>query len=630
MTLDSAIKTMVATLISKMGAFIGLHNASESSHPDIRNTVNAKANINHTHGNIKSDGTVGSAAQKPLITTTNGLVIAGSFESNSINIKMNGATANVGSLNTFARADHVHPVDTSRASTAVATTNSNGLLSYQDKRILDGIATTLAEQGVINDEVQRALNDHNHGNITGSGQIGTTAYKPIITSSNGVLVAGSFGSTAHTFCEGNDPRLSDSRAPTAHTHTKSQITDFSHTHGNITNDGKVTAAVSSINKIAVTDSSNAIKVVDTIPFSKLAITKSDITGLGIPAQDTNTTYTAESTATNIKMNGTQSAGSSSKYARADHVHPSDTTKANVSSLSAVATSGSYNDLSNKPTISTAGKTGKYSDLLNVPSTFTPSSHAHGSLTNAGTLNSNADSVNKIAVTDSSNNLKTISKLPLDKVTHQDISGKIDTAGTGLSKSGTKLNHSNSVGANSNNKIKKFTHDAQGHITGSTDIVKADITGLGIADATHTHTKSQISDLSDATDSQSGLLTAENKRKLDSITSGAKARKRVPGLHISSPIDETNQTYITINRNTRLKVILYDQEDLAEVASLSDATANQILNTTVNYNINGVNSNINSGGTMNIGLVSGEYTMHFLFSGSGNYYQIYRTITLKVV
>lgn len=39
-----------------------------------------------------------------------------------------------------------------------------------------------------------------------------------------------FGSAAETVTEGNDPRLSDARTPKAHTHTKSQITDFSHTH----------------------------------------------------------------------------------------------------------------------------------------------------------------------------------------------------------------------------------------------------------------------------------------------------------------------------------------------------------------------------------------------------------------
>lgn len=64
----------------------------------------------------------------------------------------------------------------------------------------------------------------------------------------------------------------------------------------------------------------------------------------------------------------------------------------------------------------------------------------------------------------------------------DVSGKIDTAGTGLSKSGTTLNHSNSVTAGtagtssatsgSTLAVPYVTYDAQGHIT---------------ATGTHTHT-----------------------------------------------------------------------------------------------------------------------------------------------
>lgn len=48
---------------------------------------------------------------------------------------------------------------------------------------------------------------HTHGNITNGGLIGTTANLPIITGSGGILQAGSFGSGANTFCQGNDTRL---------------------------------------------------------------------------------------------------------------------------------------------------------------------------------------------------------------------------------------------------------------------------------------------------------------------------------------------------------------------------------------------------------------------------------------
>lgn len=56
----------------------------------------------------------------------------------SMTPKMDG-TASSGSSLLYARADHVHPTDTSRASTDVATTSANGLMSATDKRKLMGI-----------------------------------------------------------------------------------------------------------------------------------------------------------------------------------------------------------------------------------------------------------------------------------------------------------------------------------------------------------------------------------------------------------------------------------------------------------------------------------------------------------
>lgn len=83
----------------------------------------------------------------------------------------------------------------------------------------------------------------------------------------------------------------------------------------------------------------------------------------------------------------------------------------------------------------ATKTTKTSDLTNdgdgtnvfvknndsrLTDARTPKSHTHGSISNTGTLNSDISNVNKIVVTDSNNNIKTISTLPVDKVTHPTI------------------------------------------------------------------------------------------------------------------------------------------------------------------------------------------------------------------
>ena len=58
--------------------------------------------------------------------------------------------------------------------------------------------------------------------------------------------------------------------------------------------------------------------------------------------------------------------------------------------------------------------------------------------------------------------------------YPDISGKVDTAGTGLSKNGTTLNHSNSITAKTTAAALKVKYDAQGHITGSSALSASDI------------------------------------------------------------------------------------------------------------------------------------------------------------
>ena len=124
----------------------------------------------HVHGNITNDGKIGTNSNLPLITTTAGVVTTGTF----------GTAAS-----TFCEGN--------------------------DPRLSDS----------------RTPTSHSHGNITNDGKIGTNSNLPLITTTAGVVTTGTFGTAASTFCEGNDPRLSNSRTPT------------SHSHGNITNAGTI-------------------------------------------------------------------------------------------------------------------------------------------------------------------------------------------------------------------------------------------------------------------------------------------------------------------------------------------------------------------------------------------------------
>lgn len=93
--------------------------------------------------------------------------------------------------------------------------------------------------------------------------------------------------------------------------------------------------------------------------------------------------------------------------------------------------------------------------------------------------------------------------------HQDISGKIDTAGTGLSKSGTTLNHSNSITALTTTSFKKIKYDAQGHITGTTDVTASDL-------PSHTHSAYVNPTIADnlTTDNSAQVLSAKQGKVLN--------------------------------------------------------------------------------------------------------------------
>ena len=202
----------------------------------------ARTPLSHVHGNITNAGAIGTTINLPIITTTGGVLTTGSF----------GSVAN-----SFCQGND------SRLSDARTPLYGN----QSPNSILAGPSTgTTAATPTFRSLVAADLPAHSHGNITNVGAIGTTTNLPIITTTNGVLTTGSFGSVANSFCQGNDSRLSDARTPTAHNQawgtitgtpsslsgygitdavssTDSRLSDartpLSHVHGNITNAGAI-------------------------------------------------------------------------------------------------------------------------------------------------------------------------------------------------------------------------------------------------------------------------------------------------------------------------------------------------------------------------------------------------------
>jgi microcystin-dependent protein len=180
-------------------------------------------------------------------------------------------------------------------------------------------------------DARYSLGTHTHGNITNAGAIGTTATLPIITGTNGVLQAGAFGTVAGSFCQGNDARLADARTPS------------SHTHGNITNVG-------------------AIGTTATLPI---------ITG----------------------TNGVLQAGAfgtvAGTFAAGNHTH------GNITNVGAIGTTASLPIITGTNGVLQAGAFGTAAGSFcqgndaRLADARTPSSHAHGNITNAGAIGTTA-------------------------------------------------------------------------------------------------------------------------------------------------------------------------------------------------------------------------------------------------
>ena len=147
---------------------------------------------------------------------------------------------------------------------------------------------------------------HTHGNVTNDGKIGSASGKLITTGTGGVLQA------VDSITKSKISDFPTTMTPTSHTHTIANVTNLQssldskassgHSHGSISNTGTLNSDIILVNKVAVTDINNALKTINKLPFEKLDITKSNITGLGIPS--TNTTYSVATANANGLMSST--------------------------------------------------------------------------------------------------------------------------------------------------------------------------------------------------------------------------------------------------------------------------------------------------------------------------------------
>lgn len=179
----------------------------------VKDSLDGKISKSQTSGLMKNDGTVD--------TTTYASASSVPTKTSDLTNDADGTTGATYILSTDSRltdsrtpTSHTHGNLTNagaigNASGKIITTTTDGVLQ----------ASSSITKSMISDfPTEMTPSSHTHGDITDGGKLGSTANLPLITSTGGKIATGSFGNSANTFCEGNDSRLSDARTPTSHTH----------------------------------------------------------------------------------------------------------------------------------------------------------------------------------------------------------------------------------------------------------------------------------------------------------------------------------------------------------------------------------------------------------------------------
>ena len=127
---------------------------------------------------------------------------------------------------------------------------------------------------------------------------------------------------------------------------------------------------------------------------------------------------------------------------------------------------------------------------------------------------------------------------------------------------TAYSHATAKGSAFSAGLYKITTNAQGHVTAATAVKKADITGLGIP--------AQDTTYSVATTSANGLMSKDDKSKLDGIAAGA--NKTTVDSALSTTSTNPVQNKIVTTEINSIKTLV---GDTAVATQISNAIANKV-------------------------------------------------------
>ena len=321
------------------------------------------------------------------------------------------------------------------------------------------------------------------------------------------------GETSSTAFRGDRGKIAYNHSQAAHARTDATNVADSSTNGNILVNGSqvnvythpsYTQRSSGLYKITVDGSGHV--------SGATAVTKSDITALGIPAQDTNT-WTALKGATSSAA-GTAgyapapSAGASNRYLRSDGtwaVPPDTNTTYSVATTSKDGLMSSEDKTKLDGIASGANKYTHPSYTARNAGFYKITVDGSGHVSGATAVAKSDITALGIPAQDTTYDAATTSE---DGLMSSEDKTKLD----GIASGANKYTHPSYTQRSSG--LYKITVDGSGHVSGATAVTKSDITALGIP-AQDTNTTYTV-----ATTSKDGLMSSEDKTKLNGIATGA--------------------------------------------------------------------------------------------------------------
>ena len=235
--------------------------------------------------------------------------------------------------------------------------------------------------------------------VATSGAYGDLSGLPTLGTAAPLNVAAAGDAAAGEVVKGDDTRLSDARTPTAHTHTKSEITDFSDGDYATAAQGALADTATQPGDLATVATSGAYGDLSGLPTLGTAADNDEgdfasaaaavpVGGTAgqilskIDGTDYNTEWVnapsgggggavdsvnGQTGVVTLDADDIDDTSTAHKFATATQLSNADSA-VQPGDLSAVATTGNYTDLTNRPNLATVAISGDYDDLVNKPAT----------------------------------------------------------------------------------------------------------------------------------------------------------------------------------------------------------------------------------------------------------------------